>query len=122
MRDKVDFRSKAIAVLSSLDTDSLLKALSANGINMGKPTGDADTLNGLQAPDDDNNKIEGWNERTIKVKGVDNRPSLVDKEYLQPEERADQDMVKMSETPYMQGGYDAGLDQYSQGAGTPFGR
>lgn len=116
-------KAKALSILGGLDAESLIRALAANGINLGRGKNDdgsdGDVLGAL-SPSQDDNKITGWNERKIKVSGKDDRPSLVDKDFLQTHQ--DEMRLKALEkqkmgTPYMEEGYDASLDPYNRPEG-----
>jgi hypothetical protein len=71
-------KSALIQILAALDPQDLIKALSVQGMS---PQGGEDAvLAGLSASDE---KVPGWGERKISLKGSDNRPSLLDKEWIE---------------------------------------
>lgn len=73
-------RDQMISLLAALDTPSLVRGLAANGITVQAPAGGDDILGGLAA--DDENHIQSWNDRTIEVEGVDDRPPLTTKDWM----------------------------------------
>lgn len=72
-------RDQLVAIISSLDTGSLIDMLAAKGIKLADPQAVLDADEGGQSA------LESWNQRTIPVK-QDARPSLMDKNYLDVEQ------------------------------------
>jgi len=109
--------------MQGLDAESLVKSLEAvlkpYGFSIqkdGDGMDDADVLDGMGRGGDDN-RISGWNERKIKTKGVDDRPTLIDQDYLEPQEQAMQNATerqkgKDMDMKYLDPDYDAGLDDF----------
>lgn len=113
-----------MAMPPGLDAESLVKSLESvlkpYGFSISK-TGmeDGDVLSSMSR---DDNKITGWNERKIKTKGVDDRPSLLDKDYLEPQEQAEEmatnkQKAKDMDMKYLDPGYDPGLSDFDHPPG-----
>lgn len=70
----------ALALLSQMPEEKLLQALSVVGVTA--PDGTGNMLAGLAIGDDENNKIQSWNDRKVAMGGED-RPAMVDKKWAE---------------------------------------